>query len=85
MPRKKTVPDELPEVTETGDALETADTEAGAPLYEQYGDDYVPPEQEEDFSLTGTGKQQEEEPDPVPELDVEHAPDFLILISNKTI
>ena len=77
MPRKKTVPDELPELTETDDALETADTEAGAALYEQYGDDYVPPEQEEDFSLTGTGEQQEEEPDPVPELDVEHAPDFL--------
>ena len=77
MPRKKTVPDELPELTETGDALETADTEAGAALYAQYGDDYVPPEQEEDFSLTGTGEQREEEPDPVPELDVEHAPDFL--------
>jgi len=77
MPRKKTVPDELPELTETGDDMENGFAEASAPLYAQYGDDYVPPEQEEDFSLTGTGEQREEEPDPVPELDVEHAPDFL--------
>ena len=77
MPRKKTVPDELPELTETGDAEGNGFAEAGVPLYAQYGDDYVPPEQEEDFTLTGTGEQREEEPDPVPELDVEHAPDFL--------
>ena len=76
MPKKKTIPDELSELKETVDTQENGVAEDSVPLYAQYGDDYVPPEQEEDFSLAGTSEAQEES-DSVPELDVAHAPDFL--------